>query len=86
MRGLELHSILVFVWFSFDIRRPLHVLDTLLMQSKPGVDKKIAVLHELNMALTMASGHPSQNRLGGVVQALVPLLSGANNEVGKTSQ
>lgn len=50
-------------------------------QSRPGVDQQIAVLHELNTALTMASGHPSQNRVGGVIQALVPLLSGSNNEV-----
>lgn len=54
----------------------------LLSQARPGVDQQIAVLHELNTALTMASGHPSQNRVGGVIQTLVPLLSGANNEVG----
>lgn len=55
------------------------VFDT--KKSRPGVDQQIAVLHELNTALTMASGHPSQNRVGGVIQALVPLLSGPNNEV-----
>lgn len=51
-------------------------------QSRPEVDEHIAVLHELNTALTMASGHPSQNRVGGVIQALVPLLAVSNNEVG----
>lgn len=50
-------------------------------QARPGVDQQIAVLHELNTALTMVSGHPSQNRVGGVIQALVPLLAGVNNEV-----
>lgn len=54
----------------------------LIRQARPGVDQQIAVLHELNTALTMASGHPSQNRVGGVIQTLVPLLSVANNEVG----
>ncbi|CBJ32692.1 conserved unknown protein [Ectocarpus siliculosus] len=58
------------------IQQLLHVL-----QARPGVDQQIAVLHELNTSLTMASGHPSQNRVGGVIQTLVPLLSGANNEV-----
>lgn len=52
------------------------------VQARPMVDQQIAVLHELNTALTMASGHPSQNRVGGVIQTLVPMLSGANNEVG----
>eukprot|EP00904_Undaria_pinnatifida_P011707 jgi/Undpi1/7667/HiC_scaffold_23.g10140.m1 len=51
------------------------------LQSRPEVDEHIAVLHELNTALTMASGHPSQNRVGGVIQALVPLLAVSNNEV-----
>lgn len=50
-------------------------------QARPGVDQQIAVLHELNTSLTMASGHPSQNRVGSVIQTLVPLLSGSNNEV-----
>lgn len=57
------------------------VFFSLQFKSRPGVDQQIAVLHELNTALTMASGHPSQNRVGGVIQALVPLLSGPNNEV-----
>ncbi|CAM9802381.1 unnamed protein product, partial [Discosporangium mesarthrocarpum] len=51
------------------------------LQGRPSVDQLIAILHELNSALTMASGHPNQNRLGGVVQTVVPLLSSNNNEV-----
>ncbi|CAN0311164.1 unnamed protein product [Ascophyllum nodosum] len=53
----------------------------LFLQACPRVNQQIDVLRELNSALTAASGHPSQIRVGGVIQALVPLLPGTNNEV-----
>ncbi|CAM9135577.1 unnamed protein product [Chrysoparadoxa australica] len=44
-------------------------------------DQQIAALQQLNMTLTMVSGHPSQIRLSSAISVLVSLLSSPSSEV-----
>jgi hypothetical protein len=51
------------------------------LEAGSDVDEQIAALHELNTTLTMASGHPSQLRLGPTLPFLVGLVSSPITEV-----
>jgi hypothetical protein len=57
----------------------LHMLEGL--AGSDDIDHQIAVLHELNTTLTMASGHQGQMRLGPALPILVGLLSSPSGEV-----